>query len=83
MYLEGRGPSWIEDYISIGQKLRDCGCTELCMCCNTAHDAVEELQAQIGIPFVNLPDLVALRCRELGAARLGMMCSDGLRMPKR
>lgn len=43
MYLEGRGPSWIEDYISIGQKLRDCGCTELCMCCNTAHDAVEEL----------------------------------------
>lgn len=79
MYLEGRGPSWIEDYVSIGQKLRDCGCTELCMCCNTAHYAVEELQAHIGIPFVNLLDLVALRCKELSAAKVGMMCSDGLR----
>lgn len=37
MYLEGRGPSWIEDYVEIGEKLKSCGCTELCMCCNTAH----------------------------------------------
>lgn len=79
MYLEGRGPSWIEDYVAIGSKLRDCGCTELCMCCNTAHYAVDELQEQIGIPFVNLLDLVAERCRDLGTRKVGMMCSDGLR----
>lgn len=27
MYLEGKGPSWIEGYIEIGKKLKDCGCT--------------------------------------------------------
>lgn len=79
MYLEGRGPSWIEDYVTIGQRLRELGCTELCMCCNTAHYAVEELQEQIGLPFMNLLDLVARRCRELGAQKVGMMCTDGLR----
>lgn len=79
MYLEGRGPSWIEDYVSIGTKLRDCGCTELCMCCNTAHYAVDMLREQIGIPFVSLLDIVAERCRDLGARRTGIMCTDGLR----
>lgn len=79
MYLEGRGPSWIEDYVEIGKKLKSCGCTELCMCCNTAHYAVDELSEKIGIKFINLLDLVALRCKELDVHRIGMMCSDGLR----
>ena len=79
MYLEGRGPSWIEDYVEVGKKLKACGCTELCMCCNTAHYAVDELAEKIGIKFVNLLDLVAIKCHEIGAKRIGMMCSDGLR----
>lgn len=79
MFLEGRGPSWIEDYIEIGKKLKACGCSELCMCCNTAHYAIEELSKKIGIKFINLLDLVAIRCHEVGAKRIGMMCSDGLR----
>lgn len=79
MYLEGRGPSWIEDYVEIGEKLKSCGCTELCMCCNTAHYAIDDLSEKIGIPFINLLDLVAIRCHNLGMKRIGMMCSDGLR----
>lgn len=79
MYLEGRGPSWIEDYVEVGKKLKACGCDELCMCCNTAHYAVEELAEKINIKFVNLLDLVAKRCHELGVRKIGMMCSDGLR----
>ena len=79
MYLEGRGPSWIEDYIEIGKKLKNSGCTKLCMCCNTAHYAIDILQQQIGIEFINLLDLVAEECKRLGAKRVGMMCSDGLR----
>lgn len=79
MYLEGRGPSWIEDYVEVGKKLKSCGCIELCMCCNTAHYAVDELAEKIGIKFVNLLDIVAIRCHEIGAKRIGMMCSDGLR----
>lgn len=79
MYLEGRGPSWIEDYVEIGKKLRECGCSKLCMCCNTAHYAIDELQEKIGLPFYNLLDLVAKECKRKGARRVGMMCSDGLR----
>lgn len=79
MFLEGRGPSWIEDYVEIGKKLKVCGCTEILMCCNTAHYAIDTLENQVGIKFVNLLDLVAIKCKEAGVERIGMMCSDGLR----
>lgn len=78
MFLEGRGESFIPGYVEIGKKLKECGCTELCMCCNTAHYAVDELEKQIGLPFINLLDEVAKECNRQGAKRIGMMCSDGL-----
>ena len=49
------------------------------MCCNTAHYAIKELEEQIGLPFINLLDEVAVECDRRGAKRIGMMCSDGLR----
>jgi len=79
MYLEGKGPSWIEDYVEIGKKLKACGCTKLCMCCNTAHYAINELEEKIDIPFINLLDLVVQECKRQRVKRVGMMCSDGLR----
>ena len=79
MYLEGRGESFIPGYVDVGRKLKSCGCTELCMCCNTAHYAIDELQEQIGLPFINLLEEVVNECNRLGARRIGMMCSDGLR----
>lgn len=79
MFLEGRGESFIPGYVDVGRKLKACGCTELCMCCNTAHYAIEELEEQIGLPFINLLAAVASECNKLGARRIGMMCSDGLR----
>ena len=78
MYLEGKGPSWIEGYVKIGKKLKDCGCDELCMCCNTAHYAIETLETEIGIKIINLLDLVAQRVNASGCNKVGMMCSDGL-----
>lgn len=79
MYLEGRGDSFIPGYVDVGRKLKDCGCTELCMCCNTAHYAIDELQEKIGLPFINLLAEVAAECNRIGVFRIGMMCSDGLR----
>ena len=52
MFLEGRGPSFIPQYTEIGKMMRQAGCTELCMCCNTAHFAVDELEKAIGLPFI-------------------------------
>ena len=79
MYLEGRGESFIPGYVDVGRKLKACGCTELCMCCNTAHYAIDELQEQIGLPFINLLEEVAKEANYRGTKRIGMMCSDGLR----
>ena len=79
MYLEGRGESFVPGYVEVGRKLNACGCTELCMCCNTAHYAIDELQEQIGLPFINLLEEVAKEANEQGVRRIGMMCSDGLR----
>lgn len=79
MYLEGKGESFIPGYVDVGKKLKLCGCTELCMCCNTAHYAIDELQKEIGLPFINLLLEVAKECDSIGAKRIGMMCSDGLR----
>lgn len=79
MFLEGRGESFIPGYVEVGRKLKSCGCTELCMCCNTAHSAIKELEEQIGLPFINLLAEVAVECERRGAKRIGMMCSDGLR----
>lgn len=59
MFLEGRGESFIPDYVRIGRLLKHCGCTKLCMCCNTAHYAIETLEKETTLPFINLLDEVA------------------------
>lgn len=79
MFLEGLGESFIPDYVRIGRQLKLCGCTELCMCCNTAHYAVDELQAKIELPFINIIELVAKKCDQLGCKKVLVLCTAGLR----
>ena len=79
MFLEGRGDSFIPGYVDIGLKLKASGCSELCMCCNTAHYALNQLQEQIGLPFINLLEEVAKEANRQKAKRIGTICSDGLR----
>lgn len=79
IYLEGRGESFLDDYIRIGKHLKDCGCDTLCMCCNTAHYFIDELETKIGIKFINILDEVAKVVADVGGQQIGVMCSDGLR----
>lgn len=79
MYLEGRGESFIPDYVRIAKQLQQCGCTELCMCCNTAHYAIEELVEKTGMPFINVIDEVAKKVDSLGCQKVAVMCTAGLR----
>ncbi len=77
MFLEGRGPSFIPDYVRIGKSLKDLGCTKLCLCCNTAHYAIEELEAQIDIPFINVIEETAKEVNKRGFKKVVVMCTDG------
>ena len=77
MFLEGKGPSFIEDYVSVGYKLKNAGADILCMCCNTAHYALPILQEQIQLPFINMIEEVALACKRTGKQKFGLAASDG------
>ena len=79
MFLEGRGPDWRPDYIRIAKSLKSLGCDLGCMCCNTAHYAVDEIEEASGLKFINLLEEVAARCRESGGRRFELFCSDGAR----
>ena len=79
MFLEGRGPDWRPDYIRIAKSLKSLGCDVGCMCCNTAHYAVDEIEQESGLKFLNLLEEVAKRCRESGKRRFELFCSDGAR----
>ena len=76
MYLEGKGPSFIEDYIRIGKKMKACGATHLCMCCNTAHYYLNEIENEIGVPFINIVKETISASLPFGK-KMGVMCSDG------
>lgn len=79
MFLEGKGPSFIEDYISVGNKLKNSGADILCMCCNTAHYALSTLKDAINIPFINVIEEVAKACMLTGKSKFGLVASDGCR----
>lgn len=79
MFLEGRGADWRPDYIRIATDFRTLGCDIGCMCCNTAHYAVNEISERAGLPFINLLEVVAAKCQTLGHERYELFCSDGAR----
>ena len=79
MFLEGRGPDWRPDYIRIAKEFKRLGCDIGCMCCNTAHYAVDEIAEQSGLPFINLLEEVALKSKESGGGEFELFCSDGAR----
>ena len=79
MFLEGRGPDWRPDYIRIAKTLKALGCDLGCMCCNTAHYAAKEIEDSSKLPFINLLEEVARKCKASGDNRFVLFCSDGAR----
>lgn len=77
MYLEGRGPSFVDDYINIGLKLKKAGAEVLCMSCNTAHYAIDKLQEEVGLPFINVIKEVILSAKKTDKCKFGLIASDG------
>lgn len=79
MYLEGRGESFIPQYVDIANKLQALGCNEICMCCNTAHYFINQLQEEANVRIVNLLEEVAKAVAKTGSTKVGLMCTDGLK----
>ncbi len=79
MFLEGKGPDWRPDYIRIAKSLKALGCEVGCMCCNTAHYAIKEIQELSGLPFINLLEEVANTIQARGLQKVELWVSDGAR----
>lgn len=77
MYLEGKGESFIYDYVKTAKQLKNAGATKLCMCCNTAHYAIEEIQKKSNIPFLNLIKEVIIEAKNSSKTKIGLVASDG------
>lgn len=78
MFLEGKGESFIPGYIHIGNQLKAAGANLLCMSCNTAHYAIDNLQSEIGLPFINMVELVVKQVMEFDSIkRVGLIASEG------
>ena len=76
-YLEGLGESFIPGYVEIGRQLKALGCQKLCMCCNTAHYAIDQLEEEIGLPFINLIKEVVKLALNSSAQRIGLIVTSG------
>ena len=77
MYLEGRGESFIDEYIKIAISLKSFGCKKICMCCNTAHYAIDEISRKSQANLINLIKEVVLEAKNTGAKKIGLIASDG------
>ncbi len=77
MYLEGKGETFIPGYIDIAKKLKSCGATKLCMCCNTAHYAIDEISQKSGVEFINLVEQCVIKVKDLNIKKVGLIASDG------
>lgn len=79
MYLEGRGPSFVEGYIEDAKELKRIGCGVGCICCNTAHYAIHRIQDESGLTFINMLDEVVMRAKATGETCFELLATDGAR----
>ena len=79
MFLEGRGADWRPEYIDLAKMFKREGCNMGCMCCNTAHYAIDDVVKGSGLPFINLLDEVAKRVAQKGLEKVELWVSDGAR----
>lgn len=78
MYLEGKGESFIQDYVSIAKRMKQCGANKICMCCNTAHYAIDVISKEADVVFINLVEECVKKISLMkGVNTVGLVASDG------
>lgn len=77
MFLEGKGPSFVPDYIEAGLKLKNAGAVIICMVCNTAHHYFDEIQKAINLPFINMIEETVKAVKNENKLKVGIIASNG------
>ena len=84
MYLEGRGESFVDDYIDVATKLKHCGAKKIMMGCNTAHAKFDIIKKKSKTEILNLLEETAkATCKKYRKVKkIGILCSDGTKKYK-
>lgn len=82
LFLEGKGPSFYDDYLKSATILKNSGANTICMCCNTAHVAIDYLSEHSKTPFINMVMRTVEEVRDRNLETIGLMASDGCLMGK-
>ena len=74
--------SFVPRFIEVGKCLKKCGATLCCIPCNTAHCAIDEIEREVGLPFVNIIEetLRSIRLNFPETKKVGVLCSSGTRV---
>ena len=79
MYYEGRGETFIPQYVKAAKILKDIGAKLILMNCNTAHCAFNEIKEQSDANIVNLIEETCKRVSLKKPRKIGLLVSDGLK----
>lgn len=77
-YILGKNQeSPLPGMIKAGKELTAIGAELLTIPCVTAHYFYQQMQEEMSIPVLNLPELIAHMAKEKGIKRLGIMATNG------
>jgi aspartate racemase len=74
--------SFVPRFVEVGKCLKKCGATLCCIPCNTAHCAIDEIEREVGLPFINIIEetLRFIRLNFPETKKVGVLCSSGTRI---
>ncbi|WP_035987458.1 aspartate/glutamate racemase family protein [Leptolyngbya sp. KIOST-1] len=77
--LQGSGPDCVPGLVRYAQLLERAGANFLVVTCNTAHGVYDQVQAQIGIPWIHLMACTSdyIRYTYPAVQRVGVLATDG------
>lgn len=75
--LEGREAEVFARLLADARLLERAGCTVIAIPCNTSHYFVDKLQAQVGIPILNMIRETVRRLQASGKRKAGILATDG------
>jgi len=76
-YLRLEGPDPRPTLIGMARRLEQAGADFLVMPCNTAHAFADDIRAQVAIPLVDWPAVVADAVAAAGVTQVGLLASTG------
>ena len=74
--------SFVPRFIEVGKCLKKCGATLCCIPCNTAHCAIDEIEREVGLPFIKIIEetLKSIHLNFPETKKVGVLCSSGTRV---